>query len=102
MLGVGRGGKKARVMGEESEGCGAGKKGWTRRGGLAERAGRWILQDGLDRQRYWRGKGVVVKTGDAPQASVGISWRDAADNLICLMIIRWEREREKERERERE
>ena len=29
----------ARVLGEESEGCGAGKKGWTRRGGLAERAG---------------------------------------------------------------
>ena len=80
-------------MGEESEGVGGGR--------LAERAGRWILQDGLDRQRYWRGKGVVVKTGDAPQASVGISWRDAADNLICLMIIRWEREREKERERER-
>ena len=49
------------------------------------------------------GRGVVVKTGDAPQASVGISWRDAADNLICLMIIRWERRRGKrERERERE
>ena len=46
---------------------------------------------------------MVVKTGDAPQASVGISWRDAADNLICLMIIRWERRRGKgERERERE
>ena len=79
---------------EEKRGCWGGR--------LAERAGRWILQDGLDRQRYWRGKGVVVKTGDAPQASVGISWRDAADNLICLMIIRWEREREKEREREGE
>ena len=55
-------------------------------------------------------EGVVVKTGDAPQASVGISWRDAADNLICLMIIRWERgkikvrgeRREGEREEERD
>ena len=45
------------------------------------------------------GEGGGVKTGDAPQASVGISWRDAADNLICLMIIRWER-RQRERERE--
>ena len=94
--------KKARALGEESVDCGAGKKGVARRGGLAERAGRWILQEGLDRQRYRRGKGVVVKTGDAPQARLGISWRDAADNLICLMIIRWEREREKEREREGE
>ncbi len=49
---------------------------------------------------------MVVKTGDAPQASVGISWRDAADNLICLMIIRWERDEERrekgEGEREEE
>jgi len=35
--------------------------------------------------------GVDTISRDAPQASVGISWRDAADNLICLMIIRWER-----------
>ena len=61
---------------EEKRGCWGGR--------LAERAGRWILQDGLDRQRYRRGKGVVVKTGDAPQASVGISWRDAGEGLICL------------------
>ena len=31
---------------------------------------------------------LITKTRDAPQASNGISWRDAADNLICLMIIR--------------
>ena len=76
--------KKARALGKESVDCGAGKKGVARRGGLAERAGRWILQDGLDRQRYWRGKGVFVKTGDAPQARLGISWRDAGEGLICL------------------
>ena len=87
MLGVGRGGKdRVRDVGRERRGgCWGGR--------LAERAGRWILQDGLDRQRYRRGKGVVVKTGDAPQASDGISWRDAADELICLMVIRWERRR---------
>ena len=32
---------------------------------------------------------VGVTSRDAPQARVGISWRDAADNLICLMIIRY-------------
>ena len=32
--------------------------------------------------------GAIDKVTHAPQASNGISWRDAADNLICLMIIR--------------
>ena len=86
-----------------SEGCGAGRKAWVLGGGrLAERAGRWILQDGLGRQQYRRGKEVVVKTGDAPQASVGISWRDAADELICLMVIRWERRRKQLKAERRE
>ena len=82
------------ALGNKKRGYWGGKEKRGHWGGRhAERAGHWILQDGLDRQRYWRGKGVVVKTGDAPQASDGISWRDAADELICLMVIRWERRR---------
>ena len=33
--------------------------------------------------------GLITQTRDAPQARDGISQRYAADNLICLMIIRW-------------
>ncbi len=67
-----------------SEGCGVGRKarvlGWKACG-----AGRPLdFTRRLDRQRYRRGKGVVVKTGDAPQARLGISWRDAGEGLICL------------------
>ena len=75
----------------------------------------WGREEGVDTARWACGAGrpsmLVCRVGigadtisrDAPQASVGISWRDAADNLICLMIIRRERRRGKgERERERE
>ena len=74
----------------------------------------WGGEEGVDTARWACGAGrpsmLVCRLAvgadtisrDAPQARLGISWRDAADNLICLMIIRWEREREKEREREGE
>ena len=65
----------------------------------------WGGKEGVDTARWACGAGrpsmLVCRVGigadtilrDAPQASVGISWRDAADELICLMVIRWERRR---------
>jgi hypothetical protein len=47
--------------------------------------------------------GADTISRDAPQAGYVLTWREDTDNLICLMIIRWERRRGKqERERERE
>jgi len=63
-------------------GCGEGKKRGVWGGGLVERAGR---HGGYTRIPF----GTKDDVTDAPQARDGISWRDAADNLICLMIIRW-------------
>ena len=65
----------------------------------------WGGKEGVDTARWACGAGrpsmLVCRVGigadtisrDAPQASVGISWRDAADELICLMVIRWEKRR---------
>ena len=83
-------------------GIGAGKKG-RMLGWKACGAGRPLdFQDGLGRQRYRRGKGVVVKTGDAPQAGYVLTWREDTDELICLMVIRWERRRKQLKAERRE
>ena len=76
----------------EKRGCWGGR--------LVERAGRRYCC-GMDMAGVMAMEGDEQYRGTLRKPKIGISWRDAADNLICLMIIRWERQRERKKKEEK-